>query len=217
MGLYNSHHRCAPVAFTLFTAFVRTYTRPRVEGLENIPSSGAFILAPNHSSHADTAVIFTVVPNSRHRLVAAAARDYFFTGNLMQTSARMLYNIIPVEREAQRGRDPLRHVQRALREGYGVLIYPEGTRSRDGKVGPFRGGIGRLIRQFPEVPVLPVYIEGTTRVMPKGKVIPRPGLVFVKIGTPMHFRIEAHNRASEHAAAEAVRAEVLRLGGLGQA
>jgi 1-acyl-sn-glycerol-3-phosphate acyltransferase len=210
MGLYISQHRCARIASALFTSFVRIYARPHVHGVEHIPKTGAFILAPNHSSHADTAVIFTVVPNSHERLVAAAARDYFFTGNLMQTSARMLYNTIPVDRDAQRGRDPLRHVTRALREGYGVLIYPEGTRSRDGKIGPFRGGIGRLMRQFPEVPVLPVFIDGTTRIMPKGKVIPRPGRVDVRIGPRIRFKIEP-TKASEHAAAEAVRAEVLRL------
>lgn len=214
MGLYTSHYRCTGVASALFRGFVRLYTRPRVEGLEHVPRHGAVLLVANHSSHADTAVLFSVLPAElRRRTTAAAARDYFFRGDLMTHFSRMLYNVIPVERETQRGHDPLRHVERALREGYGVLLYPEGTRSKDGTVGPFRGGIGRLMSQFPSVPVVPIWIEGTTRVLPKGTTIPRPLKVTVRFGSPITVRVEPHNRASEHAAARLVRDAVLQLGG----
>jgi 1-acyl-sn-glycerol-3-phosphate acyltransferase len=216
MGLYRSHYRCTGVVSTLFTAFVRAYARPRVEGREHIPTNGAFLLVANHASHADTAVLFSILPHDiRQRTVAAAARDYFFRGDLMTTFSRMLYNVVPVDREAQRGPrlNPLRHVERALREGYGVLIYPEGTRSRDGTVGPFRGGIGRLIGQFPAVPVVPVWLEGTTRALPKGTVIPRPVRVTVRIGAPLLLDVAPNNRASEHAAANKVRDAVLALSG----
>ena len=81
MGLYTSRHPIARLELVSrpFLAFVRFYCRLRVEGLEHIPQSGAFILAANHSSHADTAVIFAAVTRPmRKRLVAAAAQDYFF-------------------------------------------------------------------------------------------------------------------------------------------
>ena len=121
-----------------------------MEGLEHIPQSGAFILAVNHSSHADTAVIFAALARlMRKRVVAAAAQDYFFDNGLRQFASRMLFNTIPVPRTAFGSSDPLRHVVRALREGYGVLLFPEGTRSPSGQLGPFRSGIGRLAAEVP--------------------------------------------------------------------
>src|SRR5256885_17031974 len=77
----------------------------------------------------------------RRRVVAAAAQDYFFDNGLRQFASRMLFNTIPVPRTAFGSSDPLRHVVRALREGYGVLLFPEGTRSQNGELGPFRGGV----------------------------------------------------------------------------
>src|SRR5690349_5476761 len=168
MSLYLSHQRGAALISNLFELFVSLYVRPHVSGAENLPAAGAFLLAANHNSHADTAVIFSAVPRRmRHRLLAAAAQYYFFDGGLRQRAARALFNAIPVDRETAKRRDPLRHVVRALREGYGVLIYPEGTRGRNGQLGPFRSGIGRLIAQFPAAPVIPTLVEGTDQVMPK--------------------------------------------------
>src|SRR5262245_7685133 len=156
MSLYTSHQRSAGLISGIFRQIVAFYLRPQVSGTEHLPVQGAFILAANHASHADSAVIYAAIPRAlRPRLLAAAAQDYFFEGGLRQYLARALFNAIPVDREGVQRRDPLRHVVRALREGYGVLIYPEGTRSLTGKIGPFRSGIGRLIAQFPDMPVIP--------------------------------------------------------------
>lgn len=212
MGLYTSHHFGTNVWRELFRAFVSVYLRPRVSGVENLPSSGAWILASNHSSHADTAVIFTAIPRRMTtRLVAVAAHDYFFSGGLRQMAARILFNAIPVERESPGRHDPLRYVVRALREDYGVLIYPEGTRSRNGKIGPFRAGIGRLIAQFPGVPVIPTLLEETSEVMPKGHAIPRPHRVRVTFGAPLVLEASMAQRASWQTAANEVRAAIISM------
>ena len=103
MGLYTSRHPIARLELVSrpFMAFVRFYCRLRVEGLEHIPQSGAFILAVNHSSHADTAVIFAALARPmRKRVVAAAAQDYFFDNGLRQFASRVLFNTIPVPRTA---------------------------------------------------------------------------------------------------------------------
>ncbi len=77
MSLYTSHHAAANLLRDLFEAFVRLYVRPRVSGAEHLPTSGAWILASNHASHADTAVIYSAVPRQmQQRLLAAAAQDY---------------------------------------------------------------------------------------------------------------------------------------------
>ena len=186
MSLYTSHQRGSGVLSSILRQAVALYLRPQASGAEHLPVQGAFILAANHASHADSAVIYAAVPRAlRSRLLAAAAQDYFFEGGLRQYMARALFNAIPVDRESAKRRDPLRHVVRALREGYGVLIYPEGTRSLSGEIGPFRSGIGRLIAQFPDALVIPTLLEGTSEVMPKGRSVPLPRRVRVTFGAPL--------------------------------
>src|SRR6266508_1167051 len=191
----NSRSTSNPISDT-FTGLVAMYVRLRVAGKQHLPKEGAWILVANHTSHADTAVLFAAVPRRlRRRLHAAAAQDYFFDRGLRQYAARTLFNAIPVDRQRSSGRDPLRHVLRALREGDGVLIFPEGTRSMDGRLGPFRGGIGRLIAEFPGVPVIPAYIEGTVDVLPKGHALPAPNVVRVTFDAPLRLPADPHDRA----------------------
>jgi 1-acyl-sn-glycerol-3-phosphate acyltransferase len=214
MSLYKSHHIAARFVPSLFQAFVRLYVRPKVEGAENLPTEGAFIIVANHNSHADTAVLFTALPRHvRKHFVAAAAQDYFFQGGPWQFFSRVLFNAIPIARDRRGGQDPLRHAARALREGYAMLLFPEGTRSKDGSIGPFYSGIGRLIADFPGTPVVPTYIGGTSRVMPKGKLVPRPYKVTVRFGEPMLIKAHPKFRATWQSAADEVRDAVLQLGG----
>ena len=215
MGLYTSRHPIARLELVSrpFMAFVRFYCRLRVDGLEHIPQSGAFIVAANHSSHADTAVIFAALARPmRKRLVAAAAQDYFFDNGLRQFATRMLFNTIPVPRSAFGSSDPLRHVVRALREGYGVLLFPEGTRSQNGKLGPFRSGIGRLAAEFPNLPIIPVWLEGTARVLPKKASIPRPVRVSARFGAPIAYApARLDDKTSWRVVASQVRDAVIHL------
>jgi 1-acyl-sn-glycerol-3-phosphate acyltransferase len=217
MGLYTSRHPFARFELVTrpFMAFVRFYCRLQVEGVDLLPANGPFILAANHSSHADTAVIFAALPRAmRKRVVAAAAREYFFDGGMRQSVSRMLFNVIPVARNARFGEDPLRHVVRALREGYGVLLFPEGTRSQNGQLGPFRSGIGRLAAEFPAAPIIPIWLDGTARVLPKKAAvpIPRPVRVRVRFGAPVaHAPADPANTASWRAVANDVREALVQL------
>jgi 1-acyl-sn-glycerol-3-phosphate acyltransferase len=172
------------------------------------------MLASNHASHADTAVIFAALPRRlRKRVVAAAAQDYFFDNGFRQFISRVLFNTIPVPRKISVSADPLRHVVRALREGYGVVLYPEGTRSRTGELGPFRSGIGRLAAEFPDVPIIPVWLEGTGRVLPRqGLPIPRPVKVNVRFGEPLKSeRAWLADKSTWKVMAGRVREAVVRL------
>lgn len=215
MGMYTSRHPAARLKIPTwaFMTFVTLYTRLRVEGGEHIPQHGPFLLIANHSSHADTAVLFASLPAElRSHVVAAAASDYFFQGGTMETIARVLFNTVPVARKPQPGVDPLRHVVRALREDYGVVFYPEGTRSRDGSISQFRSGVGRLLADFPNLPVLPAYIHGTDRVMPKNSSIPRPAHVVVRFGPVIdHLRADAADKHSWRAVAREIRDAVVAL------
>lgn len=213
MSLYKSRHVAARFVPGLFVRFVQLYVRPKVEGREHIPSEGPFILAANHQSHADTPVVFAALPPSaRERFVAAAAQDYFFQGGPQQFLSRVLFNAIPIARDRRGGQDPLRHLSRALREGYILLMFPEGTRSTDGTLGPFRAGIGKLIAEYPGTPVVPTWIGGTTRVMPKGVLIPRPRRVVVRFGEPLQLKAHPKFRATWQSAADEIRDAILHLG-----
>jgi 1-acyl-sn-glycerol-3-phosphate acyltransferase len=213
MSLYKSQHATARFIPGLFVGFVNLYVRLHVEGREHLPKEGAFLIAANHQSHADTAVVFAALPKHvRDHFVAAAAQDYFFQGGPQQYFSRVLFNAIPVARDRRGGQDPLRHLSRALREGYALLMYPEGTRSKDGRLQIFRPGIGRLIAEFPGTPVIPTYIGGTTKVMPKGKLIPRPAKVTVRFGEPILPKAHPRFRATWQSAADEVREAIVHLG-----
>lgn len=213
MSLYKSKHLAARFIPSLFVGFTKLYARLSVEGTENLPADGAFLIAANHQSHADTAVVFAALPKAiRSRFVAGAAQDYFFQGGPPQFFSRVLFNAVPLARDRRGGQDPLRHLSRALREGYAVLMYPEGTRSKDGTLGPFRAGIGRLMAEFPGTPVVPTYIGGTTRVMPKGVLIPRPAKAVVRFGAPLVLKAHPRFRATWQSAADEVRDAIVQLG-----
>lgn len=214
MSLYRSKYAFSGLIAGLFRTYVAVYARPRVIGARNLPKKGPFIIASNHVSHADTAVLFNAVPRKiRQRTLAAAAQDYFFKGDIRTWSSRIFFNAIPVSRELNRGTDPLKHVVRALREGYGVLLYPEGTRSKNGEIGPFRGGIGRLAAEFPGLPIIPTYVSGTNRIMPKGKFVPRPYRATIIFGEPLYLEARLHQRSSWQRVARRVRHEVVKLSG----
>jgi 1-acyl-sn-glycerol-3-phosphate acyltransferase len=214
MRLYRSRHPAARVVPYLFSLFVRAYVRPKVVGAENLPAEGPILLVSNHASHADTAVIFTALPRHiRRRFVAGAAQDYFFRGGPWQLISRVLFNAIPIARDTKRGQDPLRHVVRALREGYAVLFFPEGTRSKDGSLGPFRSGLGRLVADFPGLPIVPIYVGNTAKVMPKGASVPRPIKVEVRFGEPLQLTAQPKFRATWQTAANEVRDAIIQLSG----
>lgn len=213
MSLYKSRHVAAHFLPSLFVGFVKLYLRLKVEGQANLPATGACIIAANHQSHADTAVVFAALPKAgRARFVAAAAQDYFFQGGPQQYLSRVLFNAIPLTRDRRGGRDPLRHLSRALREGYTLLMFPEGTRSKDGTLGPFRAGIGKLVAEYPGTPVIPTWIGGTTNVMPKGKLLPRPFKATVRFGEPLLIKAHPKLRATWQSAADEIRAAVVALG-----
>ena len=167
--------------------FLRLLGRPELTGAEHIPATGGAILASNHLSIVDS--IF--LPFMVDRPVTFAAKSEYFTGTRpidRITSAYMrATNQLSVDRaQVRAGRDMLEAALGLLREGALFGIYPEGTRSPDGRLYRGRTGIGWLALNS-GLPVIPVAMSGTDRVLPPGHRIPRMAKIRITVGKPLTF------------------------------
>jgi 1-acyl-sn-glycerol-3-phosphate acyltransferase len=161
--------------------------RPWVEGEENIPEEGPAIFASNHLSFSDSVFLPVVVPR---RMTFLAKSDYF-TGRGVKgrLTAAFFKGVgqLPVDRSGGRaGEAALRSGLKVLRRGELLGIYPEGTRSPDGRLYRGRTGVARMALEA-GVPVVPVAMIGTDKAQPTGKKVPRIMRIGVKFGTPLDF------------------------------
>jgi 1-acyl-sn-glycerol-3-phosphate acyltransferase len=167
--------------------FLHTLWRPEIIGSEHIPASGGAILASNHLSIVDS--IF--LPLMVDRPVTFAAKSEYFTGTRpidRLTGAYMrATNQISVDRaQARAGLDMLDAALALLRDGALFGIYPEGTRSPDGRLYRGRPGVGWLALNS-GLPVIPVAMSGTDHVLPPGHKVPRVGKIKIRVGEPLTF------------------------------
>jgi 1-acyl-sn-glycerol-3-phosphate acyltransferase len=190
--------------------------RPKVEGLEHIPSSGPAILASNHLAVMDSFYLPLMV---RRRITFLAKKEYFTGTGVKGRLIAWFYTVVgqvPIDRtNADAAQDALDTAVRILGEGKLLGMYPEGTRSPDGRLYKGKTGLARLALQT-GVPVIPVAMIGTDKVNPPGKKGLRPGRVTVRIGKPMDFsRFEgmAGNRFIERAVIDEVVYELMQLSG----
>jgi 1-acyl-sn-glycerol-3-phosphate acyltransferase len=177
-----------PVPYVVLRVVLRTLLRVlwrvRVEGLDNVPRTGAFVLASNHRSFFDSVVIPVVVPR---RVAFLAKAEYFEGRGLRGTLVRWWFQglgAVPVRRGTHgEAMASLQVALGVLRDGDGFGIYPEGTRSRDGRLYRGRTGVAWLALAS-GAPVVPVGVVGTDRVQPVGARLPRIAPVTVRFGVP---------------------------------
>ncbi|MEV0003219.1 lysophospholipid acyltransferase family protein [Micromonospora sp. NPDC050980] len=194
---------------------LRLAFRPHAEGLEHIPATGGAIFAGNHLSVADELLLGTVVP--RH--LAFWAKSEYFTGTGLKGgfSKFLLTGLgaIPVERGG--GRAALSAFDAAipvLKAGDLVAVYPEGTRSPDGRLYRGRTGATRLAVAA-GVPIIPVGVTGTDKAQPIGTRVPRPGRakITIKFGKPLDFTGRPDDRSSLRVMTDELMAEIQKLTG----
>ncbi|MCC6435150.1 MAG: 1-acyl-sn-glycerol-3-phosphate acyltransferase [Acidimicrobiales bacterium] len=159
-------------------------TRRGLDRLEHLDEDKPLIFVTNHHSHVDTPLLLRRLPRPwRDKLFVAAAADYFFPNKVAGTAAALALNAIPLERTRINRRSALQ-AGALLEQGWSMLIYPEGGRSPDGWGQAFKGGAAYLsIRGG--VPVVPAYLSGTDKILPKGSSLPRPGPTTITFGTPL--------------------------------
>lgn len=171
----------------ILTPVLRLAFRPRVEGLENIPADGPAILAGNHNSFLDNLIVPLVVP----RRVTFLAKSDYFTGRGVKGRLQAAFfkgvGQLPVDRSGGSASvAALETGKRVLAEGKLLGIYPEGTRSPDGRLYRGKTGVARMALEA-GVPVIPVAMIGMFDVQPQGRMLPKAKRVGIRIGAPLDF------------------------------
>lgn len=144
-----------------------------VKGQANVPLNQQVIVIANHSSHLDIGLIKEALGPLGDELAVLAAQDYFFDNEYKEALFGQLTYLIPLDRSAPLEKS-MRGAEEAIAEGRSVLLYPEGTRSPDGQLMDFKAGVGYL-QQRTRLPVLPLFLSGTHKAMPKGGGLPKIG------------------------------------------
>ncbi|MEU6501219.1 MULTISPECIES: 1-acyl-sn-glycerol-3-phosphate acyltransferase [Streptomyces] len=195
---------------------LRLLFRPRIEGLDNIPEDGAAIVAGNHLSFSD----HFLMPSILKRRITFLAKAEYFTGPGVKGRLTAFFfrsaGQIPVDRS---GKDA---GQAAIREGLGVLakgellgIYPEGTRSHDGRL--YKGKVGVAVMAITAgVPVIPCAMLGTFEIQPPGQKIPKIKQVAIRFGEPLDFSRYAgmeNQKAAIRAVTDEIMYAILELSG----
>jgi 1-acyl-sn-glycerol-3-phosphate acyltransferase len=174
--------RCTPARLareTILSGFfgpvMAWYVRRRVEGREVFAGERPpVVFVANHSSHMDTPAILRALPRAwRQRTAVAAAADYFYRKRWVAAAVSLLFSTVPISRRGG-GMDngSADHLHRLLRQRWNLLLYPEGTRSRDGSRGKLHSGAAVLAAAH-DVAILPIFVDGTRDAMPPGVTWPK--------------------------------------------
>ena len=181
------------IAWCSFRLLYATYFRWRVYHSERVPLTGPVILASNHLSFLDPPLIGCGLPRGINYMARKTLFRYPGIGALLRS-----WNAVPVDRDGGSA-SGLKEILDRLKRGGAIIMFPEGTRSLDGKLQAARSGIGLAIIKS-TAPVVPVRVFGTFEAYGKGITIPRPHRIAVKYGEPMAFavaRTEAQNCSKE--------------------
>ena len=202
------HH----VWWPLVWCYLRLAHRLDIRGREHLPAEPPFILVANHESHLDALVIAAFLPaRLRDHVFSIAAGDLFFETSVRAVLSASVLNALPMWRK-KCGPASLQILrQRLVEDPCGYILFPEGTRSRDGTMGRFKPGLGCLVTESP-VPVVPCHLHGTFQCLPPNRIFPRFYKIVLTIGEPLHFSSVTNERPGWEEVARTTEAVVRRLG-----
>lgn len=178
----------------LLALLIRHFFGISVEGAQRLPQQGPCLLAANHNSHLDTALVFFLLGRHKQALQVLAAQDHFFRNRIIHFLVVTVFHALAVNRE--RTSPQLLDTARKVMDAQGLLlIYPEGGRGDGSGIRRFKPGVGWLALHL-QVPVYPLHISGTARAFPKGAFWPRPHNVLVRVGEPLHPQLMQQEEGS---------------------
>ncbi|MGE0199537.1 MAG: lysophospholipid acyltransferase family protein [Candidatus Melainabacteria bacterium] len=148
-----------------------------------------FIMVANHNSHLDALALLNLF-SLRHiaHVRPVAAGDYFMTNAVVAWFASTCINILPIPRSGiTRANNPVTLMAGALEAGQSIILFPEGSRGNPEEMQAFKTGIAHLIKKYPHIPVIPVFMKGMGRCLPKGEIVLIPFFCDIAIGAPLRF------------------------------
>ena len=160
------------------------------------PKAEQRIYFANHQSHADLVLIWAALPKDLRSITRPiAARDYWTKTRFRQWITTAVFNAIYVTRERTADQDPLEPLCAALDKGDSIILFPEGTRGHGEEPAVFKAGLFNLGQRYPDVVLVPAWINNVQRVMPKGEFVPVPVLCSVTFGAPVKLEPGEERRA----------------------
>lgn len=161
-----------------------------LRGRENLPKVGKpAIIVSNHNSHLDTLTIMSLFAiKDLESITPVGAKDYFFKNALMRFVSKKLIGITPIDREMKKSdKHPLESIYQALEDNKIIIIFPEGSRGDPEELKSFKTGIAHLAKEYPNVPIYPLFLYGTGKALPRGEALFVPFIIDINIGKPLYF------------------------------
>jgi 1-acyl-sn-glycerol-3-phosphate acyltransferase len=226
LGLQAQQRHCSPHRENDFTENLmrlgwltslrlvfKLWNRLEVRGLEHIPANPPFVITANHSSHLDALVIASVLSlRWRDQISPLAAGDYFFASKTRAGLSAIILNALPIWRQRHQGqRYELGDLRDRLRQQSAIyIVFPEGSRSRDGQIHEFKPGFATLVAGT-NIPVVPCHLSGSFAALPPDKGVVRPQKIILQIGTPLTFETTANHAVGWRQLCEVVREKTVAL------
>lgn len=182
--------------YLFFLFFVRPYILfvlgVNVNEAQNLPkiSKGASIIVANHNSHIDTLLLMSLFTCAQNlKIHPVVAHDYFCNTKLKSFIFKTLLGVIPIKRGFNRTtkEEMFKEINETLKNGETIIIYPEGTRGDNNSIKEFKTGVAHIAQMNPDAPVIPFYINGPDRIMPKGAILWVPFIANVYISEAIYY------------------------------
>ncbi|MCD7880010.1 MAG: 1-acyl-sn-glycerol-3-phosphate acyltransferase [Candidatus Gastranaerophilales bacterium] len=178
--------------FCIIKPYIYLVLGVNVSGAENLPkiSKNPAIIVANHNSHIDTMLLMSLFSCSQLlKIHPVAAADYFCNTKLKTFIFKTLFGLIPISRKLHKAtkEEIFKEINETLRNGETIIIYPEGTRGIDNTIQEFKSGVAHIAKMNPQIPVIPVFINGPDRILPKGAFLWVPFIADVYIAEPVFY------------------------------
>jgi 1-acyl-sn-glycerol-3-phosphate acyltransferase len=230
LGLQTKERHCSPLRESDLTSSVlrlgwlmtvrtllKCWNRLEICGLENLPAQPPFVIVANHSSHLDTVVLASALSSRwRNQVSPLAAGDYFFATPPLAGFSAVILNALPVWRNRRGGqRHELGDLRgRLINQQAIYIVFPEGSRSRDGQLHEFKSGFATLVAGT-AIPVVPCHLSGSFAALPPEAHAVRPRKIVLQIGAPMTFETVANHAEGWRRIAAVARKEIVALAACG--
>lgn len=179
--------------FLFIKPFIYLVLGVNVSGAENLPKidRGPYIIIANHNSHIDTMLLMSLFTSFQVlKIHPVAAADYFCNTKLKAFIFKRILGIIPIERKLRKVHEEelFKDINETLKDGHSIVIYPEGTRGKDNQLQKFKSGVAHIAKMNPKVPVVPFFLNGPDKILPKKDFIWVPFICDVYIGPHLYIR-----------------------------